>query len=86
MKLFALYSSANMRVIKSRRIRLAVHVALWEEEWCIQGVGGANLREGAHFEDRGIDGRIILKWIFEKWNGAWPGLIWLKVGTGGRLF
>jgi hypothetical protein len=31
------------------------------------------------------DGRIILKWIFEKWFGAWTGSIWLRKGTGGRL-
>jgi hypothetical protein len=29
-----------------------------------------NLREGDHLKDRGVDGRIILKSIFEKWNGG----------------
>jgi hypothetical protein len=33
------------------------------------GVLVENLREGDHLEDRGIDWRIILKWILEKWNG-----------------
>jgi hypothetical protein len=26
---------------------------------------------------------IILKWIFNKWDGgAWTGLIWLRIGRG----
>ena len=27
-----------------------------------------NLNEGGHLEGPGVDGRIILKWILEKWN------------------
>jgi hypothetical protein len=35
-------------------------------------------------EDARIDGRIILIWIFRKWDEeeAWAGLIWFRVGTG----
>jgi hypothetical protein len=39
----------------------------------------------SHLEGAGIDGRIILKCIFKKWHGAWTGLIWLRIGTGGGL-
>jgi hypothetical protein len=29
-------------------------------------------------------GKIILRWIFRKWDvGAWTGSRWLRIGTGG---
>ena len=44
-----------------------------------------NLRERDNLEDPDIDGRIILRWILRKWDvGAWTGLLWRRVGTGGR--
>ena len=29
-----------------------------------------NLREGDNLKDSDVDGRIILKWIFETWDGG----------------
>ena len=43
------------------------------------------MREGDHLEDACIEGRIILKWVLETWDGSWTGSIWLRIGTGGGL-
>jgi hypothetical protein len=46
--------------------------------WC------ETLRERDHLEGQGVDGRIILRWIFRKWDvGLWTGLSWPRIGTCG---
>ena len=51
------------------------------------GFWWGNLRERDHLEDPGVDRRIILSWIFMKWDvGVWTGSSWLRIGTcGGHL-
>jgi hypothetical protein len=82
-----LYSSPNiMRVIKSRRMRWAGHVARMGE-----GRGAYRILVGRRDGRRPLgrprlDERIILKSIFKKWDGgSWTGMIWLRIGTGGGL-
>jgi len=37
-------------------------------------------------ENPGVDGRMILRWIYRTWDwGVWTALIWLKIGTGDGL-
>jgi len=48
------------------------------------GFWWGSLRERDHLDEPGIDGWIILRWIFRKWDvGALTGVIWLRTGTGG---
>jgi hypothetical protein len=42
-----------------------VHTGFWRRD----------LREGDYLGDPGVDGRIILKWIFKKWG--W-GMNWIE--------
>jgi len=48
------------------------------------GFWWGNLRERNHLGDPGVDGRIILRWIFRKWDmWVWTGSNWLRIGTSG---
>jgi len=58
---------------------------MWGRGEVRAGFWWGNLRARDHLKDPGIDGRIILSWIFKKWDRwAWAGLIWLTIGTVGR--
>jgi hypothetical protein len=36
-----------------------------------------------HLEGPAVDGRILLRWIFRKWDvETWIGSSWLRIGTG----
>ena len=79
-----LYCSPNIvRVIKSRRMRWAGHVARMGERGGACRILVGKPEGNIHLEDPGVDGRILLRWIFWKWDvGVWTGLIWLRIGTG----
>jgi len=49
-----------------------------------QGFGGETWGERDHLGDPGLDGSIILRWIFRKWDvGVCIGSSWLRIRTGG---
>ena len=62
------------------------HVAcIWGRGEVYTGFWWGNLRERDHLGNPDIDRRIMLRWIFRKWIvGVLTGLIWLRIGTGGR--
>jgi hypothetical protein len=47
-----------------------------------KGVWWGNLSERDNLIYRGVDVKIILRWIFRKFDVvAWRGFIWLRIGT-----
>jgi hypothetical protein len=84
-------------MIKSRRMKWAGHVARMGERRVVYRVlvgkpeekkplGRPRRRWKGNIKmDLQEDEKIILGWIFKKWNlGSWTGSIWLRIGTGGR--
>ena len=57
---------------------------VWGRRETYTGFRWGNLTETDHLGKPGVDGRIILKWIFKKWDvGVWTGSSWFRIGTGG---
>jgi hypothetical protein len=79
-KLNDLYFSTNfIRPIYLRRMRCVGNVARMGE--ACTGFWWGNVRERDHLGDQGVDGRIIYRWIFRKWDVVvWTGLSWLRIG------
>jgi len=45
---------------------------VWGRREVYTGVWWGNVRERVHLGDPGVDGYIILRWIFRKWDvGLW---------------
>jgi hypothetical protein len=51
---------------------------------CVYRFLVGSLRERDRWGDPGVDGRIMLGWIFKSWDvGVRTGLGWLRIGIGG---
>jgi len=59
---------------------------VWGRGEAYTGFWWGNQTDREHLRDPGINGRMIIKWIFRKWDvGVWTGSSWLRIGTGGGL-
>jgi hypothetical protein len=65
-----------MRVIEYRINRWVGHVArVGDKEMCTM-IDGEIGKIKDHLENLCVGGRIILKWIFKKWDeGSWTGMV-----------
>jgi len=67
------------------KVCIDLQARVWGREEVCTGFWWGKLRERDHSGDPDVDGRIILRGIFRKWEGLvgteWS---WLRIGKGGR--
>jgi hypothetical protein len=72
--------------LKLHRMKWMGHVARMVERRGVYKVLVGKPEGRNHLEDLGVDGRILLRWIFRKWDvRAWTGSMWLGIETGSGL-
>jgi hypothetical protein len=77
-ELHNLYSSPSIiRMIKSRSMRWAGHVARMREKRNVYNVLWGSQKERDHWNDQGVGGWTILKWIFRE--KGWVGMDWIDM-------
>jgi len=58
---------------------------VWGTGEAYTGFWWGNVKERDHMGDPHVDGKIILRWIFRKWDVVvWTGSSCLGIGTGGQ--
>jgi hypothetical protein len=69
---------------REKYLTKAIVTYVWGRGKVCRGCWWGSLREGSHWVDPDVDERIILRWIFRKWEGVvgtgWSGF---RIGTGG---
>jgi hypothetical protein len=76
-----LYSPNIFRLIRSRSMKWAGHVAGMGERRGVYRILLGKPEGKNHLGDPGVDWRILLRWIFRKWDvGVCTGLSWLRIG------
>ena len=85
---FVIYTLTIVRVVKSRRMRWVGYVARMGEGRGVHRVLVGKPEGKRPLRDADVDGRIILRWIFRKWEGiVGTGWSWLRIGrVGGHLW
>jgi hypothetical protein len=76
-----LYTSPSItRVIKTIRMGWAGNVACMAKRCTYRVLVGKNLRTKDHLRNLGVDWRIILKFVFKKWDRV---MDWIDLGQDG---
>jgi hypothetical protein len=82
-ELHSLYSSPNIvRVIKSRRMKWAGHVARMGRGEVFTGFWSGCPKARDHWEDLGVGGRITLRWTLRRQGSRGrTGFNWFRIGS-----